>query len=447
MAKPVLMPRIGQSVESSIIANWYKNVGDPVAVGDRLFTFETDKATFDEEAKAAGILLARFFEEGDDVPCMKPVAVIGLAGESFAEFAPDAAAGPAGTAEEEIASEEVMLPASSPMAGREGFVKISPRARNLAEKNQVDYKMAVPTGAEGRIVERDVQALIDSDLKFTSAALKAGKAVDSLAGIQGSGFGGRITVQDLAARSAQLVTQQAASSSEESGYEDVKLTNIRKVIARTMQQSLATMAQLTNHSSFDATVVEQFRQETKIKGERIGLGKITLNDMILYTVSRTLPEHQLLNAHFLDDKMRYFHDVHLGVAVDTDRGLMVPTIFQANRKSLREIASETKELVKQCRNGSINPDYLTGATFTVSNLGATGTEMFTPIINPPQTAILGICSMLQKPRPAKDGGIEFYPSAGLSLTYDHRVVDGAPAARFLQDLVKNLESFTLLLAK
>lgn len=446
MAKPVLMPRIGQSVESSIIANWYKKVGDSVTVGDRLFTFETDKATFDEEAKTSGILLAKFYEEGDDVPCMKPVAVIGQNGESYAEFAPGSTLSPADDTSVQ-SDPEVAALTRSVVSTIDDFVKISPRARKLAEKNKVEYRIATPTGAEGRIIKKDVQDLIDSDFKFTSAALKTAKTVDSLTGIQGSGLGGRITVQDVAVRSAQAASQPTSISGMEFAYEDVKLTNIRKVIARTMQQSLATMAQLTHHSSFDATVVEKFRQETKNQGEKIGLGKITLNDIILFAVSRTLPAHRSLNAHFIEDKMRYFHDVNLGMAVDTERGLMVPTIFEANRKSLGEIARETKELVLQCQNGSINPDLLTGATFTVSNLGATGIEIFTPIINPPQTGILGICSMLEKPRPAIVGGIEFFPSVGLSLTYDHRAIDGAPASRFLQDLIKNLECFTMLLAK
>ena len=452
MAKPVFMPRVGQSVESSLISAWHKKVGDPVAVGDRLFTFETDKATFEEEAKDSGIFLAKFFEEGDDVPCMMNVCVIGEPGENFEEFRPnlEGEIKPAAGAEEEAKNEEAApaVVADVP-APADGFYKVSPRARALATKNNIDFRLAIPTGAEGRIVEKDIQALIDAGVKFTSAALLKAQTMPGVSGVSGTGIGGRITVQDLAAPipAAEAAKVAEVAADEKPAYEDVKLTNIRKVIAKSMQQSLAAMAQLTNHSSFDATVVEKLRQEIKENGETLGLGKITLNDMILFAVSRTLSKHRILNAHFLDDKIRYFNDVHLGMAVDTDRGLMVPTIFYANKKSLSQISEEAKELVKQCRNGSISPDYLAGATFTISNLGPTGIEMFTPIINPPQTGILGVCSIVQRAKQANDGGVEFYPCVGLSLTYDHRAVDGAPAARFAQDLVKNLENFLVLLAK
>ncbi|MHB1315356.1 MAG: dihydrolipoamide acetyltransferase family protein [Christensenellales bacterium] len=448
MAKPVFMPRVGQSVESSLISAWHKKVGDPVAVGDRLFTFETDKATFEEEAKDSGVFLAKFFEEGDDVPCMLNVCVIGQPGESFEEFRPNAAGDKKPAVVEETKKEETTVAADAATPS-DGLYRISPRARALADKKGVDYRLASPTGPEGRIVEKDIQALIDSGVKFTSAALQMAQTMPGAAGVAGTGIGGRVTVQDLAA--ASIPAAEAAKAAETAGempaYEDVKLTNIRKVIARSMQQSLSSMAQLTNHSGFDATVVEKLRQDIKENGEALGLGKITLNDMILYAVSRTLSRHKDLNAHFLDDRIRYFKDVHLGMAVDTDRGLMVPTIFYANKKSLSQISEEAKDLVQKCRNGSISPDYLSGATFTVSNLGPTGIEMFTPIINPPQTAILGVCSIVQRARQAKDGGVEFYPCAGLSLTYDHRAVDGAPAARFAQDLAKNLENFLVLLAK
>ena len=213
-----------------------------------------------------------------------------------------------------------------------------------------------------------------------------------------------------------------------------------------MHESLINSAQLTLNSSFDATEILEFRQELKAKGERLGLDKITLNDIILFAVSRTILNHRELNAHFLGDKMRLFNTVNLGVAVDTDRGLMVPTIFNAEKKSLLEISQEAKELINQCRQGRINPDYLQGGTFTVTNLGALGIESFTPVINPPQTAILGVNTIVQRARMI-DGEIEYYPAMGLSLTFDHRAIDGAPAARFLKELVDNLENFRLLLAK
>jgi pyruvate dehydrogenase E2 component (dihydrolipoamide acetyltransferase) len=168
--------------------------------------------------------------------------------------------------------------------------------------------------------------------------------------------------------------------------------------------------------------------------------------MILYAVARTLVNHPDLNANMIEDNViRHFDHVHLGLAVDTPRGLMVPTIFNADTKSLLEISREAKELAAQARSGSINPDMLKGGTFTVSNLGSFGVEMFTPVINPPQTGILGVCGITTRVREV-DGKITTYPAMGLSLTYDHRAVDGAPAARFASELVKKLENFTVLLA-
>ena len=224
------------------------------------------------------------------------------------------------------------------------------------------------------------------------------------------------------------------------------MTNMRKVIARGMTTSLSTMAQLTHNTSFDATAILNYRKVLKAaEGEVSG---ITLGDIVLYAVSRTLLNHPDLNANMLDDNnIRLFKHVNLGVAVDTPRGLMVPTIFHADEMSLLEISKAVKDLAAQCREGSISPDLLTGGSFTVSNLGNLGVESFTPVINPPQTGILGVCGTTDRVRRGKDGNIEIYPAMGLSLTYDHRAVDGSPAARFQKELCQNLENFTTLLAK
>jgi pyruvate dehydrogenase E2 component (dihydrolipoamide acetyltransferase) len=226
----------------------------------------------------------------------------------------------------------------------------------------------------------------------------------------------------------------------------VKFSGIRRAISKSMTTSLHTMAQLTHTTSFDATAILNYRKVLKAAGgEYAG---ITIGDIILYAVSRTLLNHPDLNANMLDDNnIRLFNHVNLGVAVDTPRGLMVPTIFHADEMSLLEISKAVKELAAECREGNINPDKLSGGSFTVSNLGNMGVESFTPVINPPQTGILGVCGTTDRVRKGKDGGIEIYPAMGLCLTYDHRAVDGTPAAKFQQELGKNLEQFTTLLAK
>lgn len=428
MATPVIMPRQGQSVESCIITEWKKKVGDQVAVGDVLFSYETDKATFEEQAKVDGTLLAVFYNAEDDVPVLLNVAVIGNPGESFAEFAPDGAAATSAPAEEAKAEAASVEPVARTTAERvEG---VSPRAKNAAEKLGVDPAQAAPTGPHGRVIERDVLTLA-----------KEGRT--------GSGLGGRVSAADETVSAEKAAVAPAAAAVAPSAlnaveYDEVKLPNLRRMIAKTMHDSLAEMAQLTHNTSFDATKILAFRESLKAAPESMDLPKVTINDIILFAVSRVLTRHEGLNAHMLGDKVRYFKHVNLGIAVDTPRGLLVPTLFAAETKSLGQIAAEAKTLAKSAIDGSINPDLLQGGTFTISNLGLFGIESFTPVINPPQVALLGVCSITERIRTV-EGQITAYPAMGLSLTYDHRAVDGAPASRFLKDLVTALEHFDLLL--
>jgi len=402
-AKAVIMPKAGITVESCIIGEWLKQVGDQIKVGDILFTYETDKASFECESTEEGELLAIFFEEGDEVPCLENVCAVGPHGEPTDCLKPGAepvaveeAAAPAVAAVAEVA-----VPASQIVPG----APVSPRAAKLAAAAGVDASLAVGTGPNGRIIERDVQKLIDSGVTAVPKAAVEGPA-----------------------------------------YEDVKFSGIRRAISKSMHTSLSTMAQLTHTTSFDATNILAYRKMLKAAGDEYA--GITLGDIILYAVSRTLLNHPDLNANMLDDNsIRLFKHVNLGVAVDTPRGLMVPTIFNADQMSLLEISKAVKELAAECRDGAISPDKLSGGSFTVSNLGNMGVESFTPVINPPQTGILGVCGTTDRVRKGADGSIQIYPAMGLCLTYDHRAVDGTPAAKFQKELGQNLENFTTLLAK
>ncbi len=429
MATAVIMPRQGQSVESCIITSWAKNPGDKVAEGDTLFSYETDKSSFDEVATVSGTLLARFYEEGDEVVCLENVCVIGNEGEDISAFpkggeAPAASEAPAAPAEEKKEEAPVAeapaakAPAAAPAPVQEGGrIFASPRAKVLAEQTGVDYKLATPTGPEGRIIERDIQTLLDKGVTAAPAEEKT------------------------------VAEAPAASVAPEAEYEDIKISNVRKVIARSMHDSLANMAQLTLNTSFDATAVQRYRAGIKANGEAMGLANITLNDIVMYAAAKTITEFKELNAHWLDDKIRQFSSCHLGIAVDTERGLLVPTVMNASALSLNQLAKEAKTVISEAKEGHISPDKLSGASFTVTNLGSFGIENFTPVINPPQVAILGVCGIQTKVKVAKDGTMKTYPAMGLSLTIDHRAVDGAPGARFLQALVRNLENFEQLLAK
>lgn len=418
MANAVLMPQAGISVESCIITEWLKKPGDTVTVGDILFSYETDKASFECESTESGTLLERFFEDGDEVPVLVPVCAVGAPGEDVSALrtvgpAESASSGAPVPAESAPAASVVAAPAVAAITAN-GDAKASPRARRLAAKSGVDFTHAKATGPYGRVIERDVRALIS--------------------------LGGAV---------AQSVTAPQATPNEpEAAFTDTKFNGIRKAISRSMTASLAEIPQLTHNFSFDAGGIMGYRKQLKANGELLGLPNITLGDMIMYAVSRLLPSYPELNAHMLDGTtIRRFHSVNLGFACDTERGLMVPVIKNADKKSLAQISAEVKDLAKQCQSGGISPDHLSGATFTVSNLGAYGVESFTPVINPPQTGILGVDNIVERPRTAKGGGIELYPAMGLSLTYDHRAIDGAPASRFVQELCKLLEGFPLLLAK
>ncbi|MDR3644532.1 MAG: dihydrolipoamide acetyltransferase family protein, partial [Clostridia bacterium] len=374
--------------------------------------------------------------------------VIGAPGEDTSAFRPRTeAAGaeeaPANAPAQAAPAADAVPAAVVPAAGvAAGEIKVSPRARHLAEHAGVDLRMAAPTGPEGRVIERDVRALIDKGLVFTKAALASGAPAPSAGG---TGIGGRVTVADIAApASAQPAAARTAAQAPE--FEAVKLSNIRKVIAKSMVASLSTMAQLTLNASFDATELLNYRAKLKSGGAALGLEAVTINDMLLFAVSRTLVNHRALNANLVDDTMYFYNNVNLGIAVDTERGLMVPTLFGADTLSLGELSKQAKALITETQKGSVNPDLLRGGSFTVTNLGTLDVESFTPVINPPQTGILGVCCVATKVKEVA-GQLKSYPAMGLSLTFDHRAVDGAPAAKFLKELKGNLENFSLLLAK
>lgn len=410
MSTVITMPQQGLTEESSVIAEFYVKEGDAVSVGTPLFAIETGKATFDVESEVAGTILGIFASEGDDVPIKSPVCVIGEPGEAFerpAASAAPAAAAPAAEGQVLSGASTVSVPAAK---SETGDVFASPRARAAAERAGVDWHSATPTGAEGRVIERDI------------AAFAAERSVPAAASVE-------------------------VPVPAEEEFEIVKNSGIRKVIAQNMHDSLSGMAQLSMTAYFDATDLFAFRAKVKAMGERLGYPNISINDMILFAVSRTVLDHPLFNAHFSDRETKIFHHVHLGVATNTERGLMVPTLFNADRKSLNVISREAKALSAACRENTIKPDQLTGGTITVTNLGNNDISSFTPVINPPQTAIIGVCSPEYRVRPGKDGEIEMYRAMGISLTFDHRAVDGAPAAAFLHDFCQRLENFSLLLAQ
>ncbi len=418
MAVPVLMPRQGQSVETCILGQWYKTVGEEVSVGDILFSYETDKASFEEEAKEDGVLLATFFNEGDEVPVLVNVAVIGKKGESIDEFSP-------GTTLTED-KPEVKVADEAPKViefeveidPTDMRIRISPLAKNMAEKKGVDIQTLKGSGPHGRIIARDIE--------------NAEKVVE----------------QPKVSIAQKSVAPSAPSIVLESGddFEIKSIPNIRKLIANAMHLSLQNSAQLTHHLSADARQLQRLRKKFKAEfAEGKIKQNITINDLVCFAVIRALEKFPQVNTHYHGDKMKWFNKVHLGLAVDTERGLMVPTLKNADDLSINGLSSQLKELSTAARNGNVNPDLLNpaAATFTVSNLGNYGVEMFTPVINLPQTAILGVCAIIPRPKEIEEGVYGFVPMIGLSLTYNHQALDGGEATLFLAEIRNQIESLAV----
>ena len=408
MATAVIMPKQGQSVETCIITRWFKRKEERVSVGDILFSYETDKASFDLESPVEGILLDVYFGDGAEVPVLVNVAVIGKSGETTDSFSP--------TALPSIASKTVIASSASEALGslnainavqtqpdHDNMTRISPRAKRIAENKGLDYNNLQGSGPNGRIIARDIE----------KAHFEDASVVNSI-------------------------------QTQETEYTEQPLSNVRKIIAKAMQSSLQNSAQLTHHMSADVRSLLEARQKIK---DKLSTDKsqqdITLNDMICWCAIKALEKFPEANSHFLTDSIKTFHKVHLGLAVDTPRGLMVPVLINASEMDLTKLSKELKSIAEACKKGSINPELIqsTAATFTVSNLGNYGVEMFTPIINLPQVAILGVCTIINRPVNIGNNILGFVPYIGLSLTYDHRAIDGGPATLFLKEIKEQIEAF------
>jgi pyruvate dehydrogenase E2 component (dihydrolipoamide acetyltransferase) len=456
------MPRQGNTVESCIITNLKVKEGDEVTAETTICEVETDKAAFEIPAGTSGTVLKILHEPGADVPVLSPIAVIGTKGEDWAaaigiiKYENINNEGEVSPSSGQVAGLPPLLGAAAPntllqldavllpVTPLDGTNAISPRAQNLSEREALQITGISGSGPGGRIIERDIKAALENRPPLTAAAKAAGGTVPSA----GSGLAGRVTVADL---TASEITPHSSFSSE------TPIKGIRKVIANRMLKSLAENAQFTLNASAPVSRLQDIRSRMKTSeyyAAETGLAKITINDMILFTVSRILPRYPYMNAHKIGDIIKTFEQVHLGLAVDTPRGLMVPVIRNADLLSLSQISIEAKRLAAVCQSGSIKPDELTGSTFTVTNLGSLGITSFTPILNAPEVAILGICNIELKP--VAQAAIEspqssilhsytFEPHIGFSLTINHQVVDGAPAARFLKALCEAIADIDLLI--
>jgi len=408
MAIAVLMPKQGQSVESCLIIKWNKKVGDKVKAEEPICEVETDKAVFEVEAPEAGTMLNIFYKEGDDVPVLTTIAIIGQPGEKIDHLVPQKTVSVSKEEKEEYIENQKTITLGKSLekiksSFKDGLIPISPLARRLAEKKGIDFSSLIGSGPGGRIIKKDIEKAISEGEPLISST------------------GSKKIFEPL---------------------KEIPVEGVRKIISERMFMSLQSTAQLTLNTSVDVSNLLACRKSLKSSPEMQGLNKITMNDFLLYIVANILPKFKNMNAHFLKDKILEFEQVHLGFAVDSPRGLMVPVIHNIHLLSLKEISEEARRLITACQEDTILPDELNGGTFTVTNLGTMGIESFTPILNAPQVAILGICSISLKPI-MKENDIKFIPHMGLSLTFDHRAVDGAPAAKFLQEINKMIANLDL----
>ncbi len=423
MATKVLMEALSPTMEEGRLVEWKKNEGDTVSVGDILAEVETDKAVMDLQARAAGVLLKHAITPGTTVPVGQVVGVIGSAGEDVSSLVGGGAAKAAPSAPP--AAPVTPAPAAVP-APKAAPAAVAPPARPVAPAPAAAAPAAPAGPAGGR-------------LKASPLARKvaAERGVD-LAGVRGSGPEGRIVVRDLEGAAAAVASTPAptAFNGSSSGFEDVPLTQIRKTIAKRLTQSIGPIPTFYLTTEIDMERVSEAREALN---QAAPDQKVSFNDIIIKGVALALKQHPACNAWWQEDRIRYWHDVHVSMAVAVEDGLITPVIRFADQKSLRQINAEAKDLAGRARERRLKPDEYTGGTFSVSNLGMFDIDQFTAVINPPEAGILAVGSIVQKPA-VLNGAVVPRRRLRVTMSCDHRVIDGATGAAFLKTLKQMLEN-------
>ena len=455
MASEIVVPRLGWTMEEGIFGEWLKPDGAAIAVGDLIFTIETDKATQEVESLEAGILrIAHGGPKAGDVVLVG--AVLGYL-MAVGETAPFATPTPAETPTPPAASprpQTVGQSASNLPAARSDGAAISPRARRVAVELNVEWAGLTGSGRTGRIIERDIRAAAASqpvlaEIRATPVARRlAEEAGIDLAEIIPAKPGGRIGREDvetaIAARTPAPTPQPQPELPQPATRNSQPITRIRRLIAQRMADSAQTTAAVTLTTEADASALVALREQLKATFGPRNLPVPSYNDLLIKICATALEAHPYLNATWNETEIIVHEAVHIGLAVDTPEGLLVPVVRDAHLKSVRQIAAESHALVEKALSRHLGPDELQGGTFTITNLGMYNIDAFTPIINLPQAAILGVGRIVAKPVVVNDAVVPGKTIA-LSLTFDHRVVDGAPAARFLDSIREFVEEPALWL--
>jgi pyruvate dehydrogenase E2 component (dihydrolipoamide acetyltransferase) len=436
------MPRFGMTMKQGKVAKWLRQEGDAVRKGEALFEVETEKITNTVQSVASGVLFQIVVQAGRTVPVGAVLAIVAEEGERPERIegirigeVEDVKGAPAGKA----------APDRGPAAPAAGdYVAASPAAKRLAKDLGVDIALVPGTGKEGRVTEEDVKRFHAQGSAFpriTPVALEMAKQAGlDLSALSGTGEGGKITKQDV---ERAVASRAAGPGAAPAPARSIPLTGMRRAIADNMHASLQNAAQLTLMTEVDVTEMVRFRDLLREEYKGDESVRISYNDIIIYTVARVLKRFPYMNSTLAGDEILLHDRVDVGMAVALPGGLIVPKIRNADRKGILEIGREAREIAGRAREGSLSMDEVTDGTFTISNMSMLGIDGFTPILNPPETAILGVGRIVEKPG-VKNGRIEIRSFMTLSLTIDHRIVDGAPAAEFLQSLARHLEQPALL---
>ena len=451
MAVEIVMPKFGFSMEIGTLTKWLVKVGDPVKRNDPIAEIESEKLTNTAKSSIDGVLAAQLMAAGGEAPCGVPIAVIAEAGEDINAVA-------AAAADKVIASAPATASAQAPAAAPAAEAKagaaaaVTPRAQVLADRRGIDAGSLKGTGTNGAVTIDDVRAAGAAEPQelpaITPKALKYAEENDlDYSRVKGTGRLGLVTIKDLKEQAVKKVHAPAAPAPQAAAPQrplgegsEFAMTNMQKAIFKSMMQSLLESAQMTQHTDADMAAAKALYKELKGKYAKAGY-KLTYTAMIIKAVAMALEDHEAIRTQVVDDKtLKVLDRIDIGVAVDVPGGLVVPVIREANLKDLRTICADLADISERARNKTLVEEDFGGAVITVSNLGAQGVRYFTPILNRPESAILGTGAIIDTPV-VVDGGIFVHPVLGLSLTYDHRVINGAPAARFLADIKKNLADF------
>ena len=467
MPTEVVLPRLGLTQEEGTVVRWIKPEGSTVKKGEPLFEVMTDKATVEVEAPASGVLLRILVAEGGTVPVATPIALIGEAGEALPVIPPPgpvpAPASSAATSGGPPRAETAAVPPAAPREAAAGGptptggpsggqIKISPRARALADMHGVDVRTLAGSGPGGRIVEHDVQTAIASrpgparDVLPAAAPAPPAAPAPVMPDVAPDTPVAPAPVMPDVAPAPPIESVPPAEAAAPREVEPAApapspvATRMRAIIASRMMESLHTTAQLTLTTEVDMEEAVRLRHELE---QQVNV-RVTYTDLIVRATAAALREHPAMNARWEGEGVRRLSEIHIGVAVALDEGLVVPVVRDAAQVTLAEISTTIRDLFERARAMRLGPEEMQGSTFTVTNLGMFDVDVFTPVLNPPEAAILGVGRVRRRPV-AEGERVEIRSTVTLSLTFDHRVVDGAPAAQFLQRVKYVLEHPQLLL--